>query len=125
MCASHLFYDCGMCLINSLFLQRALTNLVLDPAMVDCESWNLTLAAIESMLAGRPICPEKERLAPQVLIASSRDQRPESLVKKSPSSETNGAQQLQKRTESVSVAHGVAAASAAVCKQGKCTCPSQ
>jgi hypothetical protein len=48
-----------------MLLQRAITNLVLDPAMIDRESWSITLAAIESILVGRAIFPDKKPLHQQ------------------------------------------------------------
>ncbi len=54
-----------------MFLQRAITQLVLDPAMVDRESWSITLAAIESMLVGRPILPDIKALSVQLIQSTS------------------------------------------------------
>jgi hypothetical protein len=73
---------------------------VLDPAMVHCGSWNVTLVAIESMLAGRPIFPESERLSNDLVqISSSEDQRPQSLLRQTP--HESAAQRFQKRTLTV------------------------
>ena len=57
--------------------QRALTNLVLDPAMVDRESWRISLAAIESLLVGRPVFPAEEPMpSQQVQMPPTRQQAP-------------------------------------------------
>ena len=67
------------------FIQRALTNLVLDPAMADSKSWNTTMAAIESVLVGRPIFPnEEDSRSQQVRVIKSQNQRPQSLFQNSP-----------------------------------------
>jgi hypothetical protein len=88
--------------------------------MADCESWNLTLSAIESILAGRPVFPQKDRLVPQIHVTPSRDQKQQSLVKKSfNNSELQGAQQLQQRTGALHDAVGGAAAAADTHKQGQ------
>ena len=73
---------------------------MLDPAMVHSGSWNVTLVAIESMLAGRPIFPENEHLSNDpVQISSSEDQRTQSLLRQTP--HDSAAQRFQKRTGTV------------------------
>ena len=62
---------CCLFLFSFMFLQRAITQLVLDPAMVDRESWSITLAAIESMLVGRPILPDIKPLPVQLIQTTS------------------------------------------------------
>lgn len=62
------------------FVQRAITDLVLDPAMVDRESWNITLAAIESMLVGRTIFPDKKPLPLHTQAASFQERRPSAIL---------------------------------------------
>ena len=89
--------------------QRALTNLVLDPAMVDRESWRISLAAIESLLVGRPVFPAEEPMPPQqVQMPPTRQQAPKSSFRSSALEAVGLSSQLQ--TTQPVVARGGSAA---------------
>ena len=89
--------------------QRALTNLVLDPAMVDRESWRISLAAIESLLVGRPVFPAEEPMpTQQVQMPPTRQHAPKSSFRSSALEAVGLSSQLQ--TTQPVVARGGSAA---------------